>query len=169
MRVAFFLFFNMNIPLCIWTCRLPLTHLWYHIWGMCMGIYIEIAFFFLALLESPWLKAKSHTITSTCAFLCESIERGVDGLARPSPPCLGLDVAMITAGNGGPLRRQQGLLSALEMSPWEMITLVWKGFVACFCEKKNIRTNQWYSRLHRCPPFFYLWPFDTVSMIILIN
>lgn len=32
-------------------------------------------------------------------------------------------VTIIAAGNGGPLGRQQGLLSTLQMSLWELITL----------------------------------------------
>lgn len=78
----------------------------------------------VTLQKYPCLQTESHTITSTCSFHFESIEKGLDGLAQPSPPCLGPDVALIAGGNGGPLRRQQGLLSALETSPWEMITLL---------------------------------------------
>lgn len=91
------------------------------------------------LTECPWLRAESHTITTTCSVLCESI--GLDGSAWPSPPRLGSDVALIAWGNGGPLRRQQGLLSALEMSLWEMITLLWKPSVASFPHNAFRRIN----------------------------
>lgn len=94
-----------------------------------------------------WLQAESHTITTTCSVLCESIG-GLDGSARPSPPCLGPDVALIAWGNGGPLRRQQGLLSALEMSLWEMITLLWKPSVASFPHNAFRKINHWCDRLH---------------------
>lgn len=102
------------------------------------------AILFWAFLESPRSPAESHTITSTCSCLRESMGKALDGLTWLSPPCLGANVASIAGGNGGPLRRQQGSLSALEMSPWEMITFLWKLFVATsFSHNAFWQINQW--------------------------
>lgn len=113
----------------------------------------------------PWLQAECHTITTTCSVLCESIG-GLDGSARPSPPRLGPNVALIAWGNGGPLRRQQGLLSALEMSLWEMITLLWKPSVASFSHNAFRQINHWCDRLHvfLC---LYLWSFFLYVVLCL--
>lgn len=85
--------------------------------------------------EQKWttfqsLPTTSHTMTWNCTFHCESIrKKELDGLAPASPPAW---VTVIAGGNGGPLGRQRGLLSTLQMSPWELITLLWKLFMAGF-------------------------------------
>lgn len=85
--------------------------------------------------EQKWttfqsLPTTSHTTTWNCTFPRESIrKKEPDGLAAASPPAW---VTMIAGGNGGPLGRQRGLLSTLQMSPWELITLQWKLFMAGF-------------------------------------